>query len=372
MRILNLIPNLSGGGAERQLSYLAPELANRGHDVHIAYLHNSAISPFEDNSVHLHQLRSSSNYDPRILFQTYHLIKDIRPDLVQSWILQSDMFAAFSVKFCKTLWVIRESNSPSLRPDKKMKFWIRKQAARFSNAIAANSRSGMTYWKNIYPAKLICMIRNGFPIDEILCCQNVHHDLLAKNKQERYILFIGRFDPQKNVETLLLAMRNIPPNIKLILCGHGQLENQYRRQIISLRLEDRIILRGYLEKKEVWALMREVSATILVSHHEGFPNVLIEAMINRCPLIVGDIPPHREFLDETTACFVNKQDPHNIGEGIIKTLTHSQETITRAENAFQVAQQFSIKKMADEYESLYNRLLSRGPETEFSHMSLSR
>jgi hypothetical protein len=37
MRILHLIPNLSGGGAEQQLSYLAPELACMDHDVYIAY-----------------------------------------------------------------------------------------------------------------------------------------------------------------------------------------------------------------------------------------------------------------------------------------------------------------------------------------------
>jgi hypothetical protein len=36
MRILYCIPDLDYGGAEKQLSYLAAEMARRGHEVHIA------------------------------------------------------------------------------------------------------------------------------------------------------------------------------------------------------------------------------------------------------------------------------------------------------------------------------------------------
>ena len=45
MRILHVIPNLSGGGAERQLSYLAPELVRMGHEVHIAYSKKVHVNP---------------------------------------------------------------------------------------------------------------------------------------------------------------------------------------------------------------------------------------------------------------------------------------------------------------------------------------
>ena len=68
MRILHLIPNLSGGGAEQQLSYLAPELACMGHDVYIAY---SKEGPYKSelHGVVLHPLRALSNYDPYLLGQ---------------------------------------------------------------------------------------------------------------------------------------------------------------------------------------------------------------------------------------------------------------------------------------------------------------
>ena len=50
MKILNIIPGLGGGGAERQLSYLAPHMAQVGHEVHIAYIHEGANFPRLKNS----------------------------------------------------------------------------------------------------------------------------------------------------------------------------------------------------------------------------------------------------------------------------------------------------------------------------------
>jgi glycosyltransferase involved in cell wall biosynthesis len=172
---------------------------------------------------------------------------------------------------------------------------------------------------------------------------------------------LGRFDPQKNVEMLLDAMCALPVDIKLILCGKGILETAYRSRIERLRLEERVILPGYLDKEKVWALLQKVRASVLVSHYEGFPNGLIEAMINRCPLVVSDIPPHREFLDETTARFVNKQDPQSIAQGILETLNNVPAAALQADKAFDIAKQFSIKMMADKYEALYDQLLRRRP-----------
>ena len=47
-----------------------------------------------------------------------------------------------------------------------------------------------------------------------------------------------------------------------------------------------------------------------VSHYEGCPNVVLEAMACGCPVVVSNIPAHREILDEATAPGpVNPDDP---------------------------------------------------------------
>ena len=56
MKILHCISSFLAGGAERQLSYLAPELARRGHEVHIAYLEAGInLDRVRKNQVILHR-----------------------------------------------------------------------------------------------------------------------------------------------------------------------------------------------------------------------------------------------------------------------------------------------------------------------------
>ncbi|MGE5752661.1 MAG: glycosyltransferase, partial [Deltaproteobacteria bacterium] len=92
LKILNCIHALDTGGAQRQLSYLAPALVERGHEVHAAYLRGgSNLSRLDSGRVVLHRLRSLGNHDPFIFVQLAALMRRIRPDIVQTWILQMDI-----------------------------------------------------------------------------------------------------------------------------------------------------------------------------------------------------------------------------------------------------------------------------------------
>ena len=110
MRILHLLPNLSGGGAERQFSYLAPELARMGHDVHLAYSKEGPDKP-ELPGVVLHQLKLRSNYDPYLLLQLVRLIRRIKPDIIHTWILQMDILGGIAARLNRIPWIFREPNS---------------------------------------------------------------------------------------------------------------------------------------------------------------------------------------------------------------------------------------------------------------------
>ena len=115
MRILHLIPNLSGGGAERQLSYLAPELARMGHDVHIAYSLECIQKP-ELPGVVLHRLKAQSNYDPYLLWQLVRLIRRIKPDIIHTWILQMDILGGMAARLNGIPWIFREPSSAMAYP----------------------------------------------------------------------------------------------------------------------------------------------------------------------------------------------------------------------------------------------------------------
>lgn len=364
MRILHLIPKLTGGGAERQLSYLSAELAARGHEVHVAYHlvvpEKTICRDYERAGTAMHRLPCAGNYDPRLLTNLLRLVRRIRPDLIQSWILQSDVLAAVVARCSGVPWVMREPNWPGAEAQWGIKSRLRATMAGWADAIVANSRIGLEYWKRRFPEKPAYVIRNGFPVEQIATGRACRGALpWPCTPDMRYLLFVGRLHPQKNITALIDAVPRLPSDVKLVLCGIGPLESKCRTQIAALRLGNRIAMLGETPKEQVWALMRNAHSLALVSHYEGLPNVLVEAMLNRCPVVVSDIPPHREILDDGTAHFVNKEDAADIARGIRLALQRSDENADRVGRAFRVASDFSIPRMSDGYEKLYDRLLSR-------------
>ena len=92
MIILHCISSLSGGGAERQLSYLAPELSKKGLNVHIIYLNKGPNPPcFANTSVRMHHIITNNNYDPWLFIKICLKINKINPDIIQTWNLQMDV-----------------------------------------------------------------------------------------------------------------------------------------------------------------------------------------------------------------------------------------------------------------------------------------
>src|SRR5690349_22535546 len=97
VRVLQCVPSLAGGGAERQVTYLVKELALIGWDVHVAYVHGGPnLARLQQTPATLHQLDSTGNYDPRILWQLLRTIRRVEPDVVQCWLLQMEVLGGLA------------------------------------------------------------------------------------------------------------------------------------------------------------------------------------------------------------------------------------------------------------------------------------
>ena len=83
--------------------------------------------------------------------------------------------------------------------------------------------------------------------------------------------------------------------------------------VAGLGLADRVRLVGFVP--DAWAWMKRASVLVSPSLFEGHPNVVLEAAACGCPLVVSDIPAHREFLDGENAVLVDTGDPDRAGPG---------------------------------------------------------
>jgi glycosyltransferase involved in cell wall biosynthesis len=143
-----------------------------------------------------------------------------------------------------------------------------------------------------------------------------------------------------------------------LLCGDGPLRPSLEKLVAELGLGRRIIFTGYVDN--LWALMKRADACALLSRFEGCPNVVMEAMACGCPLIVSDIPAHREILDDQSACFAHPNDPAQIAGALKTTLLSGGAARARADAARAGIAGWTIEGMAERYEQLYLTVASGG------------
>jgi glycosyltransferase involved in cell wall biosynthesis len=356
MRILHTIPNLSGGGAERQLSYLAPELVRMGHDVHIAYSREGPHKP-DLVGVELHQLKSRSNYDPYLLLQLVGLSRRIKPDIIHTWIRQMDVLGAMAATLSGIPWVLREP-SEALSYPTNLKNRLRVLVASSASVIVCNSRGGDEYWKAEVPHSCRAVISNAVPIDDIERTAATSLPGLVKSDVP-IVLYVGRMEGSKRVKALLEALACIRRKQEVlgVFCGEGSQRSELEVTSHNLGLEAVVQFLGHLPTTSIWALMKKASVFVSLSAYEGCPNAVMEAMVCSCPLVLSDTRAHREILDDRCALFVDPLNIQQTTDTIVWALRNVDASKGRALIAKQKTLGWSIAEMARHYERVYRECI---------------
>ena len=111
-------------------------------------------------------------------------------------------------------------------------------------------------------------------------------------EKEFDLLFIGRLNPQKNLESLLDALRGL--KLKSVIIGSGPLENVLKEKARAVDLD--INWKGNLPNTELPEYLNRSKIFILPSHYEGHPKTLIEAMAAGAAVIGTNVPGIREVI----------------------------------------------------------------------------
>jgi glycosyltransferase involved in cell wall biosynthesis len=358
MKILHCIPGMGGGGAERQLAYLAGPLGACGWDVHVALETGGPNLPrLQAGGAAVHWLTGAGNHDPRLAWQLARIFLRLRPDLVQVWFIQMEVLAGAVSELLGVPWVISERSSRLAYPP-SMKNRLRVAIARTADAIVSNSSAGDSYWDSRASRRVPrFVIPNALPFDEIDATSAAVPAGLPIGPADAVVLFAGRFGPEKNVERLLSALREIVrrPRTVAVLCGEGPLRAGLQRTIAADKLGDRILTPGYIA--DIWPLMKRADVMVATGLFEGRPNGVLEAMACNLPLVVSDIPAHREILDKRSAWWVDPADPPALTEAVLEILENPADARQRAAAARSRADGWSVPDVAAQYDRVYREVL---------------
>ncbi|WP_315374149.1 glycosyltransferase family 4 protein [uncultured Selenomonas sp.] len=94
-----------------------------------------------------------------------------------------------------------------------------------------------------------------------------------------YILYLGRLVPEKGIDLLIKAFRQISTEKKLVIAGGGSDSKEYEKYIYELANNDsRVVFTGFVQGAVLEELYSNAYIYVLPSYLEGMPLSLMEAM----------------------------------------------------------------------------------------------
>jgi len=165
-----------------------------------------------------------------------------------------------------------------------------------------------------------------------------------------YFVFVGAFNPRKNISRLLLAFDHFKSQyqskIKLIIVGEKMYGTARMMRILKgLRFKDDIIFTGRLNVDELRYVIGSALAMTYVSYYEGFGIPLLEAMKCGVPIVASDQTSIPEVAGDA-AIYVNPFSIDSISEGMIRIASNVDLRDRLINNAAIQSQKFSWDKTA--------------------------
>lgn len=226
-------------------------------------------------------------------------------------------------------------------------------SARVPDATVVVSRHLQEHYAARYGTDTVWM-PNGVDLPAPADPERVRHYGLEPG---RYLLFVGRFVPEKCPEMLVRAFAGVPGDVRLVLAGGSSFSDEYTAAVASAAAADpRVLLPGYVFGEDLAALYAAAAAFVLPSQLEGLPLTLLEAVSHGTPVVASAIPPHLEVLeaDGPGRRLVPSDDVHALREALTTVVADvAAERAGASQLRDDVLQRYRWDVATDDLERLY-------------------
>lgn len=304
----------------------------------------------------------------------FGLIRKVRPDVIQTWMYHSDLFAgvvarlAFNNSVC---WGIhhsnldRDANSVSL-------LWIVRACAALSwivpkYIISCSVRSKEIHKKWFYRKSIFSVVPNGYDIEQF----NANDDKRAEFRQsigvEEEVLLgmVGRWHPQKDHANLIKAMvlvNDKSPNlVRCVLVGNDM--DSKNKSLTALIAKENaanyFILLGTSD--DVPAVMNGIDIHVLSSCGEAFPNVVAEAMACQTPCIVTNVGDAALIVNDK-GWVVPPSSSKDLASAVLKAIDLAKDEKSWNQRCIscrdRIVDKYEIGRVVEQYREVWKKALS--------------
>lgn len=186
------------------------------------------------------------------------------------------------------------------------------------------------------------LIENGIEFKE---CKKILND------NEFDIVGVGRLEEHKNFQLAIRALKNVNFDYKFYILGQGVYENELKKLVYELQLEDKVIFAGFVNNVNDYIYSSDIQ--LLPSRLEGFSLALIEGIHYGKMVFALDTANHKEILGDE---FIIQNDEKFLSDRLNFVHENYDEFVLKFKKIKSNSQKFDIKNVANRYLDEYKKL----------------
>ena len=225
-----------------------------------------------------------------------------------------------------------------------------KMAVKYADEIIVLSKGVQEYFKNEYNRDTV-FIPNGVEKHQYKEPKEIKEKYGLE--KDSYILFLARIVPEKGLDYLIDAYKQIDTDKKLVIAGGASHTNEYYQKIVEkVKNSENIIMTGFVQGEILEELFSNCFLYILPSDVEGMPISLLEAMSYGKNCLVSDIEENKEVVEDMATTF-KKSNVEDLKIQLEKCLTEKNNRKSSEDIANFVIKKYNWDEVVDKLEELY-------------------
>jgi glycosyltransferase involved in cell wall biosynthesis len=203
--------------------------------------------------------------------------------------------------------------------------------------------------QNLFPDKKVIVLRNPVNIKKMVKTGKV-------NRFYDRLLYLGWYIKEKGVYELVDAIEILLKKGIRIQANFFGTKNikELRNYVSAKELTEQIHIHGWISNGKKLKVLYEATALVLPSHSEGIPNVILEAMATKTPIIATSVGGLREILkDGENAIITEVNNPHDLSEKIMMCLKNKELREHISGNAYRNAcMKYDVKIIKQQFSKI--------------------
>jgi len=362
LKILHVINNLSGGGAEKLISDLSIYYKNNGLEVGVLIL-NDNNDKYSDlllkEKIEIINLNQKNIYNPIISFKLIKYMK--KYDVIHVHLFPTLYFCGFSKLFLKGKHELVYTEHSTYNRRRKNLFFKNIEKFFYSKykkviSITDEVQENLLNWLNPEDKSKYIVIENGIDVKKYKNSEKYSKNFLINNLKEDDIIITmaSRFSEQKDQKTVIKAFEKLPKNYHLILLGEGKLKSESQKLTDELSLNERVHFLGF--RSDVPEIFKSSDIVVQSSNWEGFGLTAVEAMASGIPVIASDVDGLNNIVKNYGVLF-EKGNFEDLINKILKLTKDKKYYHEICETCYKRAFDFDISNTADKYIEIYREVL---------------